>query len=48
MIPYYAIILFDEADAWNESWEIRTFPGVVESGGGRGMGGKYGHTLLRP
>lgn len=31
MIPYYAMILFDEADAWNESWEIRTFVGAVAS-----------------
>jgi len=31
MIPYYAIILFDEADAWNEAWEIRTLTGVVAS-----------------
>jgi hypothetical protein len=32
MIPYYAMILFDEADAWNEAWEVRTFTGVVSGG----------------
>jgi hypothetical protein len=30
MIPYYAMILFDEEDSWGESWEIRTFAGVVD------------------